>query len=84
MQDIAGIRMMCQFVDDIKQVVELLRNRNDFEIVEERDYISHQKNSGYRSYHIRHLLSSSNNKWRKKDFSRNSNSYISHEFLGND
>ena len=43
MQDIAGIRMMCQFVDDIKKVVELLRNRNDFEIVEERDYISHQK-----------------------------------------
>lgn len=52
MQDIAGIRMMCQFVEDIKQVVELLRNRNDLEIVEERDYISHQKNSGYRSYHI--------------------------------
>lgn len=51
-QDIAGIRMMCQFVDDIKQVVELLRNRNDLEIVEERDYISHQKNSGYRSYHM--------------------------------
>lgn len=52
MQDIAGIRMMCQFVEDIKQVVELLRNRNDLEIVEERDYISHKKNSGYRSYHV--------------------------------
>lgn len=52
MQDIAGLRMMCQFVDDIKRVVELLRNRNDFEIVEERDYISHKKVSGYRSYHV--------------------------------
>jgi putative GTP pyrophosphokinase len=52
MQDIAGIRMMCQFVDDIHIVVELLRNRNDFEIVEERDYISHEKTSGYRSYHV--------------------------------
>ncbi|CAH0344498.1 GTP pyrophosphokinase family protein [Bacillus sp. CECT 9360] len=52
MQDIAGIRMMCQFVDDIKRVVELLRVRNDFEIVEERDYISHNKASGYRSYHM--------------------------------
>ncbi|MBS4188896.1 GTP pyrophosphokinase family protein [Bacillus sp. FJAT-49705] len=52
MQDIAGLRMMCQFVDDIKMVVELLRNRNDFEIVEERDYISHKKVSGYRSYHV--------------------------------
>lgn len=51
-QDIAGLRMMCQFVDDIKPVVKLLRNRNDFEIVEERDYISHKKVSGYRSYHV--------------------------------
>src|SRR3954452_14218870 len=52
MQDIAGLRMMCQFVDDISRVVELLRKRNDFEIVEERNYISHKKASGYRSYHI--------------------------------
>jgi putative GTP pyrophosphokinase len=52
MQDIAGLRMMCQFVDDIHSVVNLLRNRNDFEIVEERDYISHKKTSGYRSYHV--------------------------------
>jgi putative GTP pyrophosphokinase len=52
MQDIAGLRMMCQFVDDIRSVVNLLRNRNDFEIVEERDYISHKKISGYRSYHV--------------------------------
>lgn len=52
MQDIAGLRIMCQFVDDINKVVELLRKRNDFEIVEERDYINHKKKSGYRSYHI--------------------------------
>ena len=52
LQDIAGLRMMCQFVDDIKLVVHLLRMRNDFEIVEERDYISNKKNSGYRSYHV--------------------------------
>nr|WP_286183680.1 GTP pyrophosphokinase family protein [Bacillus sp. ISL-55] len=52
MQDIAGLRIMCQFVDDIKTVVEQLRSRNDFEIVEERDYISHKKASGYRSYHV--------------------------------
>jgi putative GTP pyrophosphokinase len=52
MQDIAGLRMMCQFVDDIHTVVKLLRKRNDFEVVEERDYISHEKKSGYRSYHM--------------------------------
>lgn len=52
MQDIAGLRIMCQFVEDIYLVVNLLRNRNDFEITEERDYISHKKTSGYRSYHM--------------------------------
>lgn len=52
MQDIAGLRMMCQFVDDIEAVVKLLRKRNDFRIVEERNYISHRKPSGYRSYHV--------------------------------
>ncbi|CAM4092029.1 GTP pyrophosphokinase [Bacillus manliponensis] len=52
MQDIAGLRMMCQFVEDIKTVVEMLRKRNDFEIVEERDYVTQKKESGYRSYHV--------------------------------
>ncbi|MCT4781897.1 MULTISPECIES: GTP pyrophosphokinase [Exiguobacterium] len=52
MQDIAGLRIMCQFVDDIVHVLELLHHRTDFKIVEERNYITHQKDSGYRSYHI--------------------------------
>ncbi|MDQ0162453.1 GTP pyrophosphokinase [Bacillus alveayuensis] len=51
-QDIAGLRIMCQFVDDIKTVVKMLRERHDLEIVEERDYINHKKDSGYRSYHV--------------------------------
>ncbi|MTD30448.1 GTP pyrophosphokinase family protein [Planomicrobium sp. YIM 101495] len=52
LQDIAGIRMMCQFVGDIETVVGLLRKRKDLRIVEEKDYISHEKQSGYRSYHV--------------------------------
>lgn len=52
MQDIAGLRIMCQFVEDIHEVVRLLRNRNDMKIIEERDYITNKKESGYRSYHI--------------------------------
>lgn len=52
MQDIAGLRIMCQFVEDIHEVVKLLRNRNDMKIIEERDYISNKKESGYRSYHV--------------------------------
>ncbi|AQP54162.1 GTP pyrophosphokinase [Vagococcus penaei] len=52
MQDIAGLRVMCQFVEDIYEVVGLLRQRNDFQIVQERDYITNKKASGYRSYHL--------------------------------
>lgn len=52
LQDIAGLRIMCQFVEDIYEVVDLLRERNDFKIVQERDYIENKKASGYRSYHL--------------------------------
>ena len=50
--DIAGLRIMCQFVDDIGTVVEALRQRKDLEIIEERNYIYNKKPSGYRSYHM--------------------------------
>ena len=52
MQDIAGLRIMCQFVEDIYQVVDLLHQRTDMKIVEERDYVTNVKPSGYRSYHV--------------------------------
>jgi len=50
--DIAGIRINCQFVEDIYNVVELLKKRQDLDIIETRDYIIHQRESGYKSYHI--------------------------------
>lgn len=52
MHDIAGVRITCQFVEDIYTVVELLKNREDIEIIYERDYIATPKSSGYRSYHL--------------------------------
>lgn len=53
-EDIAGIRLICQFVEDIPKVIDIIRQRDghDIEIVEERDYITNKKESGYRSYHI--------------------------------
>ncbi|WP_304509680.1 GTP pyrophosphokinase [Anaerotignum sp.] len=58
-EDIAGIRILCQFVEDIEKVVVMVRSRKDMTIVEERDYINNTKPSGYRSYHmiIRYPLS---------------------------
>lgn len=52
MQDLAGVRVMCQFVEDIDAVVRLLRMRKDFEVIEERNYIADKKRSGYRAYHL--------------------------------
>ncbi|MBA1394477.1 GTP pyrophosphokinase family protein, partial [Lactobacillus sp. XV13L] len=52
MQDIAGLRIQCQFVEDIYQVVNILHDRTDLAVVEERDYIANSKPSGYRSYHM--------------------------------
>ena len=52
LQDIAGLRVMVQFVDDVSEVVAILRKRQDMRVVQERDYITHRKASGYRSYHL--------------------------------
>ena len=51
-EDIAGIRIICQFEEDIETVVEIIRKRTDLEIKLEKDYINFPKKSGYRSYHI--------------------------------
>ena len=51
-QDIAGIRIVCQFVEDIYTIVDLIRSRNDLKVIEEKDYIEKNKDSGYRSYHM--------------------------------
>lgn len=51
-EDVAGIRIMCQFVDDIEKVVNLIRMRKDMSIVYEKDYVTNVKSSGYRSYHM--------------------------------
>ncbi len=53
MSDIAGVRLICQFVEDCYEVVRLIRQRTDMEIVAEDDYIAKPKSSGYRSYHMK-------------------------------
>ena len=54
LEDIAGVRIICRFVDDIQEVIKLIRKRHgyDMEVIEEEDYITNTKTSGYRSYHI--------------------------------
>ncbi|TCK98278.1 putative GTP pyrophosphokinase [Natranaerovirga hydrolytica] len=51
-EDISGIRIICQFVEDIDKVVDIIKKRNDMTIKFEKDYITNIKESGYRSYHM--------------------------------
>jgi len=52
LNDVAGIRIICSFARDIHQLVELLRVMPGVNILDERDYITNPKPSGYRSYHV--------------------------------
>ena len=51
-EDIAGVRIICQFCEDIEKVAALIRNRSDMRVLEEKDYVTQGKDSGYRSYHM--------------------------------
>ena len=51
-EDIAGIRIICQFEEDIETVASLIQNRSDMTIKSEKNYLKHVKQSGYRSLHL--------------------------------
>ena len=52
LNDIAGIRVICSFIDDIYMVAELLARQDDITVVRVKDYIQKPKPNGYRSYHM--------------------------------
>ena len=52
LQDIAGVRVICYFVEDIYNLVDALKRQVDLIVIRECDYISEPKPNGYRSYHI--------------------------------
>ena len=50
--DIAGVRVICSFIDDIYEVARLLTSQDDVTLVETKDYIKNPKPNGYRSLHL--------------------------------
>ena len=50
--DIAGIRVICAFVEDVYMVAEYLMKQDDITLVEYKDYIKSPKENGYRSLHL--------------------------------
>ncbi len=52
LNDIAGVRVICSFIDDIYHVAGLISRQDDIRILEIKDYIKNPKPNGYRSYHM--------------------------------
>ena len=52
LQDIAGIRVICSFIDDIYRLRDCLIQQDDIRLLEEKDYIKYPKDNGYRSLHL--------------------------------
>ena len=52
LSDIAGIRVLCAYIDDIYEIARMLAHQTDVRIITVKDYIKQPKENGYRSYHM--------------------------------
>lgn len=52
LHDIAGVRVVCRYVDDLYRIANLLLSQDDVSLILEKDYIKNPKPNGYRSLHI--------------------------------
>ena len=52
LNDVAGIRIICNFIDDIYDIVRMVAKLDDLRVIETKDYIRTPKDNGYRSYHM--------------------------------
>lgn len=52
LNDIAGVRVICNYIDDVYRIADLLIRQDDITLIEKEDYISCPKENGYRSLHI--------------------------------
>lgn len=52
LSDVAGVRVICAFIDDIYKVADMLTAQDDIELIKRKDYIKNPKMNGYRSLHL--------------------------------
>jgi putative GTP pyrophosphokinase len=52
LSDIAGVRVICCYIDDIYTIADLLTSQDDIELIRTADYIENPKENGYRSLHL--------------------------------
>lgn len=52
LNDVAGVRVVCSFVEDIYYLADVLTSQDDLQVLEVKDYIENPKPNGYRSLHL--------------------------------
>ena len=52
LNDVAGVRIVCAFIDDIYTISDLITQQDDIKVLKIKDYIKNPKPNGYRSYHM--------------------------------
>ena len=52
LSDVAGVRIICEFIDDIYSIAAMLAMQDDLKLIKIKDYIKYPKPNGYRSYHM--------------------------------
>ncbi|MCI7288673.1 MAG: GTP pyrophosphokinase family protein [Blautia sp.] len=52
LNDVAGVRIVCAFIDDIYTIADLITQQDDIKVIKIKDYIKNPKPNGYRSYHM--------------------------------
>ena len=52
LNDVAGVRVICPFIDDIYAVADMLLRQDDITLLKKKDYIQNPKENGYRSLHL--------------------------------
>lgn len=52
LSDVAGVRIICEFIDDIYTIAAMLAMQDDLKLIKIKDYIKYPKPNGYRSYHM--------------------------------
>ena len=83
-EDIAGIRIICQFEEDIDTVAAMIRDRSDMVIKSEKNYLQTHQTERIPKLSSDHLLYCRYDERSEETAGRNPDSYYGNEFLGND
>lgn len=50
--DIVGVRVVCSFIPDVYELVNIIEKSKNIKVIKKKDYIKNPKDNGYTSYHL--------------------------------